>query len=146
MQVPNDSFETINDNFKINMQCHSFCRWWQWGCELPLQPVNFFDGHFVQPRPIRHTLRLPNVLMKRDSPTASSPLNIIVPVEHCHVVSKVPIRQSSINDLGERYYKEPNPYHGTLKVCVPPDWMQHSCSKSRAKPISPPENTLAFLL
>ncbi|CAL1131662.1 unnamed protein product [Cladocopium goreaui] len=58
----------------------------------------------------------------------------------------VPIRQSSINDLGERYYKEPNPYHGTLKVCVPPDWMQHSCSKSRAKPISPPENTLAFLL
>ena len=128
------------------MQCHSFCRWWQWGCELPLQPVNFFDGHFVQPRPIRHTLRLPNVLMKRDSPTASSPLNIIVPVEHCHVVSKVPIRQSSINDLGERYYKEPNPYHGTLKVCVPPVWMQHSCSKSRAKPISPPENTLAFLL
>ena len=82
-------------------------------------------------------VRFLHVLMKRDPPTFE---------HHCHVVSKVPIRQASVNDIGDRYYKEPSPYHGTLKVCVPPDWMQHNCCKSRAKPISPPENILAFLL
>ena len=59
---------------------------------------------------------------------------------------EVPLRQASINDIGDRYYGQPSPYHGTLTVAVPPDWIEQSCDKSRAKPISPPENLLAFLL
>ena len=60
-------------------------------------------------------------------------------------VDEVPLRSKSVNDIGERYYKEPAPFHGILKVAVPPDF--HTvCDPTLAKPISPPENTLAFIM
>ena len=60
--------------------------------------------------------------------------------------AEVPLRQGSINDLGSRYYEQPVGYHGTLVIAVPPNWIDLNCEISRSKPISPPENLLAFIL
>ena len=68
----------------------------------------------------------------------------------CHyfvvLVSEVPLRQASINDLGKRFYELPAPYNGTLTIAVPPDWLEQSCDVLKAKPVSPCENILAFVL
>ena len=61
----------------------------------------------------------------------------------CH---QVPLRQKSINEIGERYYTDPSPFHDNLCLAVPADWMQQSCDITRAKPVSPMENVIAFLL
>ncbi|CAL1154396.1 unnamed protein product [Cladocopium goreaui] len=58
----------------------------------------------------------------------------------------VPLRQASINDLGKRFYELPAPYNGTLTIAVPPDWLEQSCDVLKAKPVSPCENILAFVL
>jgi len=62
-----------------------------------------------------------------------------------HHGSKVPLRSSSVNDLGHKYYGSPARFHGKLTLAVAPDW-HLSCDSSKAKPVSPAENTIAFLL
>lgn len=58
---------------------------------------------------------------------------------------EVPLRQKSINELGQRYYEKPGRFHGKLKIAVSPDWHLSLCPE-KAKPVSPPENVMAFLL
>ena len=100
---------------------------------------------------------------------------------------EVPVRQKSVNDIGERYYETPARYHNSFKVAIPPVSWFSTMSKSksndiefqeafqtndsppikalsptslplrakdwaktqdadRAKPFSPRENVLAFVL
>ena len=59
---------------------------------------------------------------------------------------QVPLRQKSINEIGERYYTEPSPFHDTFRLAVPADWMHQNCEVTRAKPVSPMENLIAFVL
>lgn len=58
---------------------------------------------------------------------------------------EVPLRQSSINELGRRYYEDPARFHTRIRVAIAPDW-HLSCDPQKAKPVSPPENIMAFLL
>lgn len=60
--------------------------------------------------------------------------------------AKVPLRQKSINDIGARYYKTPGPFHDSLTLAVPSDWVQQNFDLSKVKPVSPMENILSFLL
>jgi len=58
---------------------------------------------------------------------------------------EVPLRQKSINDLGDRYYESPSRFHGRVKVAIGPEW-HLSMDSSRVKPVSPPENVFAFVM
>ena len=59
--------------------------------------------------------------------------------------NQVPLRQKSVNDIGQRYYETPGKFHGKVKVAVAPDWYL-SCDPKRAKPVTPAENMMAFIL
>ena len=59
---------------------------------------------------------------------------------------EVPIRSKSVDELANRYYKEPGKYHHRLVVAVHPEWINSGCDPQKCKPVSPLENTLAFLL
>ena len=59
--------------------------------------------------------------------------------------AKVPLRNLSINDLGDRYYAAPAKFHGKLKLAVHPEWISDP-DPARAKPVSPTENTMAYIL
>ena len=58
---------------------------------------------------------------------------------------EVPLRQKSVNDLGQRYYEAPARLHGKLTLAVSADW-HLTCDPLKAKPVSPAENIIAFLL
>ena len=58
---------------------------------------------------------------------------------------QVPLRQKSINDLGERYYSTPSRFHDRVRVAIAPDW-HVSCDAKKVKPVSPLENVMAFVL
>ncbi|CAL1139192.1 unnamed protein product [Cladocopium goreaui] len=63
---------------------------------------------------------------------------------------QVPIRQSSINDLGERYYKEPNPYHGSMFRDIDDEekvleWKRHLLSVNVQYIVANSEDQIYFL-
>ena len=61
-------------------------------------------------------------------------------------ILQVPLRQKSVNEIGYRFYNSPAPFHGNLVIAVPGDWAQHGFDAPRAKPVSPTENIIAFIL
>lgn len=83
------------------------------------------------------------VLLQKGNLTCIIPHNVINIITH--MLIEVPLRQSSINELGRRYYEEPARFHTRIRVAIAPDW-HLSCDPQKAKPVSPPENIMAFLL
>ena len=62
-----------------------------------------------------------------------------------HCQHQVPLRQKSVNEIGERYYSVPSRFHGKIRVAIGPEWPL-SPDVTRVKPVSPPENVIAYVL
>jgi hypothetical protein len=51
-----------------------------------------------------------------------------------------------VNDLSDQYYSEPSRFHGKVKVAVHPEWAAAGCDSMKAKPVSPAENIMSYIL
>ena len=67
----------------------------------------------------------------------------VLHVKHCQ--HQVPLRQKSVNEIGERYYSVPSRFHGKIRVAIGPEWPL-APDVTRVKPVSPPENVMAYVL